>query len=128
MNNTKKFLTLPLFIYDDECTLCVRFKDSLERVQKENRFLMVPLSHKKVFTQFPLLNIEDCDTELHLIDLGGKIHRGPEAIKIILTTYPAASKFTWLMDSKMGSKAIDYFYKMSTKYRQTLLNKCKTCR
>lgn len=119
---------LPLIVYDDKCTLCVRFKLALEKIPGTEVYQKVPLSSEDIFKAYPQLDKEACHKEMHLIDSEQNIYRGSEAIKILITCFPAIGKFSWLVESKMGNKAIDYFYKMSNKYRDNLIKKCNNCR
>lgn len=113
-------------IYDDECPLCVRFKQSFERVYQDE-VVFSPLSNKGVFEKFPQLNAEACSQDLHLIDSEGQVFVGPKALEKIIEKFPFSEKFKWLYQSENGKKAVDFFYSKTHALREKIKNHCPGC-
>lgn len=116
-----------IMIYDDQCTLCTRFKMALERLPGGSKFKAHSLHDAQLYVDFPQLNQEACKEELHLVDNKGTIHVGAHAIEFIIKHHPEAKKFAWLMESAMGQKTLDYFYQMCNKYRKMVRRSCGHC-
>ena len=127
MNIDKKF-KLPILLYDHECSLCLRFKQSLEKLNEAEFIQKVSIHDNDIYKAFPILNKEDCQEAMHLIDQDSNIHVGPDALSWLIKEIPCVSKFAWLAESEAGKKGLDFFYKMAQKYRSSLLNRCPTCK
>jgi predicted DCC family thiol-disulfide oxidoreductase YuxK len=125
---TKVPFKTPLILFDEECTLCKRFKNSLEKIPGIEEFSLIPLQNEKVFSMFPQLNKEECYETLHLIDGEGNIHKGSSAIAILIEQFPIVSNFSWLVEKDMGKKTLNFFYNVVNKYRKYLKNKCPKCK
>ena len=120
--------SLPILVYDHKCTLCQRFGLSLDRLPGTDKITKVSIHDKEIFEQFPKLDKEQCDEQIHLIIEDGTILQGPEVLQSLIERFPGTSKFAWLLDNEMGKKAITYFYGMAQKYRESLLNRCDDCK
>lgn len=123
-----KNLSLPLILFDSECPLCCRFKQALERLPGTERYNFVSIHEEKIYSIYTFLSKESCNKDLHVIDGQDKIYVGSEAIRHLVSQFPGTSKFTWLIESNMGKKTVDYFYKMADRYRESLLNWCSDCK
>jgi predicted DCC family thiol-disulfide oxidoreductase YuxK len=117
----------PILLFDSECHLCVRFKDSLSMVEGAEKITAVSIHDEKIYEEFPALNKEKCQEKVHYITSDSTILVGEEAIEHLIKLYPIVNKFSWLIESNMGRKAVDYFHSMTNKYRKTLIKKCPTC-
>jgi len=117
----------PILLYDSECSLCTRFKQSLERLSTFDDLTMVSIHDEQIYNEYPQLNKEECDEAIHLIDSELNILKGTHAIEFLLKKNPAVAKFAWLIESEQGQKTLNYFYSMANKYRETLKKKCLTC-
>jgi predicted DCC family thiol-disulfide oxidoreductase YuxK len=124
---TKISFKTPLILFDEECTLCKRFKDSLEKIPGIEKFSLVPLQNENVFSVFPQLKKEECFETLHLIDEEGRIHKGGSAISLLIEQFPIVSNFSWLVEKDMGKKTLNFFYNVINKYRKAFKNKCPKC-
>lgn len=118
---------LPLLLFDGECTLCVRFKDTLLRTQGFENLNTLPYQNEKVYSFFENLNQEECSKEIHLILETEEILVGANALEYLLKQNPTVSKFSWLIDSGMGKKAVDYFHQMTDYYRKLAKQRCPNC-
>jgi len=114
-------------LYDENCGLCRRFKEALERIPGTEEISMVSVHDEKIYTSFPQLNKEECLKEPHFIDENLNIFKGKEAITQIIKRFPLAEKFSWLIESDMGEKAIDLFNKVAKSFREEFTKGCKDC-
>lgn len=124
MNKPQK----PILLYDSECTMCNRFKMTLEKLDTHHRINYVTLHNEETYQQYPQLNKAECHQTIHLIDEFGLIHKGPQVIEYLLKLFPTVAKFAWLLDNEMGKKAIDFFYQKVNDIRNSDLNKCNKCK
>ena len=123
-------LTPPLLLFDHECTLCVRFKDSIKRLSLEKEVNMVSLHEPKVYERYPFLNKDACLETIHLVldEKTEEVLVGEKVVEYLVSLNPQIQKFAWLIESKMGQKAIHFFYHAVNNYRESLLNRCTGCR
>lgn len=119
---------LPILVYDHECVLCTRFKQALERLPGSSKLSAVSAHDEDLYTQFPILNREECLQTVHVLDAEGNVRKGADAMAWIIEQFPGATKFTWLLESGMGKKAVEYFHEMASHYRAKSLQKsCPKC-
>lgn len=118
---------LPCLLYDESCPLCLRFKQTLQRTELEIDLSYYPIQNKFLYVEFPQITEDDATKEVHLILSSSQVLKGSEVITYLAKQNQAIHKFSWLIESKMGQKAIDIFYKTSNKYRQTLRKCCHKC-
>ena len=123
MDELKK---LPILLYDEKCPLCVRFKQSLRRLEDGDKVNFVSIYNDEIYEHYKLSK-EECFEEIHFIKEDKTIIRGEAVIKHIISLYPLASKFSWLLESNMGQKAVHYFHSMTNKMRKDLKRKCPSC-
>lgn len=118
----------PTLFYDPECTLCLRFKQALDRIPGTDRIQKLSIHEDETFKKFPQLNREECEKEIHLIDGQGNILKGDDVIKYLISQFPGVRKFSWLLESKMGQKALEYFNTVAKKSRESLRKRCPACK
>ncbi len=118
----------PILIFDDECSLCQRFTDSVKRMEHTTHINFQPLNNAEVFEKFPILNKEECEREVHLLLSNDEVLKGPKVVEYLITLNPTIKKISWLIQSNAGQKALDIFYKSSNLYRESLLNRCPKCK
>ncbi|EQC49567.1 PF04134 family protein [Bacteriovorax sp. BSW11_IV] len=112
--------------YDEECPLCLRFKQALERVPGTEHIKMVSI-HSEEMNTFYDLDKEDCHNVIHLINEKGEILKGPEVANYLAHQFPMVSKFSWLLDSEVGKKALNKMYEIANKYRKHYSKNCPNC-
>lgn len=113
--------------FDDECPLCLRFKQALERVPGTEHIEMISI-HSERMNEFTDLDKEDCHAEVHLITSEGKILKGSEVAIYLVEQFPGVSKFSWLLDSDVGQRALKKMYDIASKYRKHYANRhCSNC-
>lgn len=120
-------IKLPLLVYDDQCSLCLRFKTALDRLPGTDVICKISVHDQRVYDLYPELNKEECLKEVHLIDQNHKILKGVEVITFLLEQFPGVEKFAWLLESNMGQKALGFFNKIIESYREELQKDCPSC-
>jgi predicted DCC family thiol-disulfide oxidoreductase YuxK len=120
-------LKLPLLIYDDQCPLCVRFKQGLERLDLNHILTYVPLSSESVFKQFPQLDPEICRTKVHFLRTDGGVVTGQEVVVEVVKIIPGVGKLAWLLETDVGKSASSYFLDHVENLRKKLQEKDKSC-
>ncbi|MBT3234882.1 MAG: DUF393 domain-containing protein [Bdellovibrionales bacterium] len=128
--NTLNLEKFPILLFDQKCSLCLRFKQSLETFVDKDQINLISLYHQEIYQSFPFLTLDQCQHELHLL-LGPGVNElltGGDALSHLIATFPAVAKFSWLVESGAGRKAVDFFYKTTNLYRESLLNRCSGCK
>ncbi len=118
---------LPLLIYDDQCPLCVRFKQGLERLDLNHIITYVPLSSESVFTQFSQLDPEACRTKVHFIRSDGGVVTGKDVVVEVIKIIPGVGKLAWLLETDVGKSASSYFFDHVESIRKKIQEKDKSC-
>jgi len=127
MNSPSKY-QLPILLYNHECDFCNRFKMALERIPGTNKINMVSIHENDVFEQFDEIKFEECKETIHLIDKNMRVHMGPEVAKFLIEEFPGVKKFSWLLESEIGKKAVEAFYKFAEKCKESISKNCPNCR
>ncbi len=127
-SNAKTNFSLPILLYDDQCTLCTRFKQGLEKIPGTDIFLMESIHNEDIYSEFPELSRSLCLDEVHIIDENGVILSGADAVTNLVTRFPVVKNFTWLLDSDIGKRAVTSFYKALSRCRSELKKRCSTCK
>lgn len=124
-----------IILFDNKCTLCNRFKTSLERITSPKEVEFLSIHNEETFKRFPKITFENASKEVHLVKIidnekesSESIFKGKEAITEIVKSFPFASKFSWLIESNKGQEAINYFHKKTERYRKILLERCQNCK
>lgn len=116
-----------IILYDENCPLCKRFKEALERIPGTEKIQMVSVHDENIYLIFPQLDKNECLKEIHFLDLNLNIFRGKDAMTQIIKRFPLAENFSWLIESGMGQKVINYFNESVKFYREHLIKDCKNC-
>jgi predicted DCC family thiol-disulfide oxidoreductase YuxK len=122
-----KRFELPILIYDSQCNLCQRFRDSLKKLPNTETINTISLHDDDLYSHFSELNKEECEQEVHYITIDKTILKGAEVVEHLIKKFPLVNRFAWLIESNMGKKAINYFNNMTNRYRKTLIKKCPSC-
>ncbi len=124
------YFDTPCLLYDNECALCRRFKESLERIELKEKLHFYPIQEKAIYKFFPFINEEDAFQEIHLIIDPKKplVLKSEQVIKYLTEQNSKVRKFSWLIESEIGQKATNIFYRSINKYRETLRKQCPKCR
>jgi predicted DCC family thiol-disulfide oxidoreductase YuxK len=116
-----------IILYDENCSLCKRFKEALERIPGTEKIKMISVHDEYIFNSFPQLDKNECLKEIHFLDSNLNVFKGKDAVTQIIKRFPLAETFSWLVESKMGQKAINYFNEVAKSYREHLIKDCKNC-
>ena len=119
---------LPILLYDDECPLCLRFKQAMERLNGHESINKVSIHDRDVYQVLPQVTYEQCQQAVHFIEVNGEVFKGAEAVRKLMHHLPLVEEFGWLAESEMGKKAVDYFHDMAERYRKQLQNRCPSCK
>ena len=120
-------INYPAIFYDNQCELCRRYKLALTKLDTSKIFSFYSIHNEEIYKHINVTK-EELHKEVHVFENENSFHRGSEAINFIVGHIPGASKFSWLIESEMGQKAINYFHQASEKYRQALLKRCHSCK
>jgi len=118
----------PILIYDQECTMCSRFKQALENLPGSKEINFIPLQDNEVFKQYSVLDPLACADSVHLLVDKDTILVGPEVVQHLIKIIPGISKISWLLEKEAGKKAVDFFYQSINKYRKSKWNPCPKCK
>jgi len=127
MNENKNY-ELPVLLFNHECDFCNRFKMSLERIPGTKNINMVSIHDSEIFNKYPFVNFESCKETIHLIDKNNRVHIGPEVAKFLIEEFPGVKNFSWLLDSEIGKKAVNFFYEFAEKCKESISKNCPNCR
>ncbi len=125
MDGMQKAHTL---LFDDQCPLCVRFQAALKKAIPADILHYQGLSDPITFSDFPQVDKSEAFEEIHLITNDNIVLKGPTAIEFLVTLSPQVKKFSWLIESSSGKKAVELFYKSANKYRESLRKSCPKCK
>lgn len=128
--NTATIFKTPCLLYDKECALCRRFKESLERTELNQQLYFYPIQEPKLLEAFPFLQADEIQSEVHLV-LDHKVPniiKGSEVVTYLSTLNPKIKKFAWLIESEVGKKATNIFYRSVNRYRDSLRKQCPKCK
>lgn len=120
----------PCLLYDEQCPLCKRFAQSLQRIEFKNKIHYYSIYDEKIYKELDFLIREEVHEEVHLV-LGkdkGSVLKGAQVIQFLAAENPKVKSFSWLIDSDMGQKAISSFYKGLNKCRKSLHARCPKCK
>ena len=111
-------------LFDDECTMCLRFKQGLALIDRNDHINFLSLNDDESFKNFPFIKKSEAKDKVHLIR-GEEIYVGGEVISELVKLYPSVSKLAWLLDTQAGKKAMDLFYtKLEDLKKKCRRNKC----
>lgn len=75
-------------LYDAECPMCVKFADTLRRLDRSAYFELVSLQIH--FAEDDTIPLHILEADLHVIKSDGSLVKGDEAYDFICSTIPAA--------------------------------------
>lgn len=120
-------LDKPVLIYDEQCPLCKRFKQGLEFMDLKKKIEFRDANDDQTYKDYPQLTQDQCLTEAHFLRENGDLLTGGDIIAEISHYYPGVKKLSWLLESNMGKKVNDYFYKKVEQLRKSSLRGCSGC-
>lgn len=93
----------------------------------DKRVSYVPVSDENVFRQFPQLDPVACATRVHYVREDGAVLTGGEVITELVAHMPGAGKLAWLLETEVGKKVADFFYRHVEEARQRLKEADEAC-
>lgn len=120
----------PCLLFDEECPLCKRFAQSLQRIEFKNKIHFYSIYNDDVYRKLEFLDKAQVFEEIHLI-LGpdkGSVLKGAQVVQFLAAENPKVKHFAWLIESDMGQKATEAFYKGINKCRKSLHARCPKCK
>jgi predicted DCC family thiol-disulfide oxidoreductase YuxK len=115
-----------IVLYDEECILCVRFKQAIELIDGGKKITFRSIYDEKIYKEFPDLTFEACEEEIHMLE-DDIVHRGSEVIERLIQELPGVKKFAWLIDKESGRSAMRAFYGQINEMRNMQKRKCFRC-
>ncbi len=83
-------------VYDGTCRFCRSQIDFIRRSDRENSFTFVPAQSPDLLSRFPVLKREELASGLRLIDAGGTVFRGADAVHEIARRLTGWRRLAWL--------------------------------
>lgn len=122
-------MNLPVLLYDSECTLCTRFKQSLERLSFDLKLNYLSIHDEEIKNLPLMIDTESLHSEVHLIDSELNIYKGPEVINYLAKHIKGIKRIAWLLETNVGKKASEFFYKKVNELRDSQLKSdCPKCK
>lgn len=82
-------------LYDGHCRFCTQQMTRLRRLAKPGALSSVDFQEEGALARFPGLTWDECMKEMKLVEPGGRVHGGADAIARALTTRPAWWLAVW---------------------------------
>ena len=106
----------PVLIYDGHCRFCVQHVSWLERLV--NGAVRLQSYHDPgVFKRYPGLKAAQCEGALQLVEPGGQIYGGAEAIAATLQLRPVLAPVGWLYYVPGIRQVADWTYRLVARNR-----------
>lgn len=115
-----------IIFYDDDCTLCKRFKQAIELIDSSKSVTFRSIYEEEIYEEFPQLDFDACEEEVHMIH-EGKIYKGSQVIEELIKVIPGVKKFAWLIEKDSARSALDAFYGQINDMRGMQKKKCFRC-
>ena len=103
-------------IYDGDCNFCISWIGRLQCITKDR---VEYLASQDVFEQFPQISTDDYKRSIQLVDAGGNVFEGTEAVFRALECVPRKKWPLWIYQNIPGFAFIsESAYKGFSKYRK----------
>lgn len=118
----------PILLFDSECPLCVRFKEALLKTTGEQfAITCLDLHDQSIYESNSSLSYGHCKETLHLLVSPELTLTGDDVVKYLIHNFPQTKKFSWLIESSAGERAVGLFYKTLNKARKRTTSNCRGC-
>ena len=107
-------------VYDGFCKICRRLAASLESLDTEHRFEIIPSQHPGVRARFPWIPPRAYDTSLQLVRRDGLTLQGAAAIEQIIRDLPKGRAVSWLFRIPFARSIADRLYRTFARHRRKL--------
>lgn len=121
----------PIIIYDQDCSLCVRFKQGLIHFSHLTEENFLPLQEDTIYEKFLSINVtlekDECQKEVHMVDENNQVFRGSQVVEKLIPIVPAVTKLAWLLDEGSVKKASELFYTSVNLLKKKIIPGCRSC-
>jgi predicted DCC family thiol-disulfide oxidoreductase YuxK len=111
----------PVLIYDGYCGFCTEQVSRLERLVN-GAVRMRSFRDPGVISRYPGLTRAQCQQALQLVEPGGRIYSGAEAIAATLQLRPLLASVGWLYYLPVVRQVADWGYRFVTRRRSDSLD------
>lgn len=113
-------LEKPLLVFDGECKFCRYWVERWRRVT-EDQIDYAPFQDPSVTNRFPDLPRAEFESAVHLIEPGGRVFRGAEAVLRSLAVNPAKRWALWIYQKVPGAAGLaEWAYRRIARNRGAL--------
>ena len=107
----------PTLLYDGECSFCIRWVARLKCLTKDRVDYLPSQRANEKFTQ---ITAEEYKRSVQLVDLGGNVFEGAEAVFRVLACVPRITWPLWIYYNIPGFALIlEWGYRIISKNRKT---------
>ena len=89
--------TVYYLLYDEGCSLCVRFQEEVNRRDRRAKIKMVGFEDPRIGQIVPGMSREELSKSFHLVLPGGKVLSGHRAMPELLRIIPGWGAAGWLL-------------------------------
>lgn len=107
-------------LYDDTCVLCRRTVGTLGKLRTTEKLVMLPLQSAAPEMLPAGYAREDLLTQLHVVDAGGRLYRGADAVVRIMRSVPSLRVVAPLYRIPGMKPLADFLYRFVAKHRYRL--------
>ncbi len=123
-NTTQK----SILIYDANCVMCQRFQKAVEKLPVDIDLQFRSLHDESLYVDYPQLSKEKCSEGVHLVDHLGVVYQKEKVVEYLAHHLPVLKHLTWLLDTNVAQKSMDYFYKSINKLKDKYTDECSKCK
>lgn len=69
-----------LVFYDGSCRMCIGVSGWLSRIDGKKQFRLEPYQNADLLAQYPQINAQACEKEIHLVTENGRVLKGADAV------------------------------------------------
>ena len=106
----------PVLIYDGRCRFCIREAGRLQR-WAQGRLRLESFRDAGVIERYPGLTEARCEQALQLVEPGGRIRSGAEAVACALRLNPRLAPLTWIYYVPVLRRLFDLGYRIVARNR-----------
>jgi predicted DCC family thiol-disulfide oxidoreductase YuxK len=114
-------------LYDARCVLCTRTVETLRRLEVRADLCMIPLQEADAALLPPGITREELLAQLHVIDGGGMLYRGVDAVVRILRTVRGLAWLAALFRVPGMKPLADTVYRLIARHRYRLFGSREDC-
>jgi predicted DCC family thiol-disulfide oxidoreductase YuxK len=116
----------PVVVYDGDCAFCRAQVDKMQRRDDADRFEYLPRQREGIEDRFPQLRGGDFDKGMRLIEPGGDVHVGADAVYHIARRMPLWRRFAWLYRVPVIHALCRWGYALIARNRKRLARNCES--